>query len=182
VLSISGLCAPLRPCVDMKAQACWMLANPWTYLKSMDARIYDPYLHSTIIATLGWGTLCLAPAIYWIYWIALLATAVLDGGDDDLRMPLLTRAVFVEVHFLVMAVITTLTYLTWHAVGERFIHGLQPRYFIPVLLLLLLPLRSSAKVASSRFSRRFVPLVAIVVVLIGVGATWQTLIARYYWR
>ncbi len=182
VLSVRGLYVPLRPCVDMKAQACWMLANPWTYLKMMDTRINDPYLHLGIIAMLGWGTVHLAPAIYKVYWGGLLATAVLDGGQDEVRLPFLTRAVSVEVYFLVMAVIATLTYLTWHAVGERLMHGVQPRYCIPVLPLLLLPLRSSAKVASSRFSRRLVPAVAIVVVMIGVGATWQALIVRYYWH
>ncbi len=35
-------------------------------------------------------------------------------------------------------------------------------------------------VEDSRFSRRLIPVVAIVVVMIGLGATWQALIARYY--
>jgi uncharacterized membrane protein len=182
VLSVRGLCVPLRPCVDMQAQACWMLAHPWTYLKTLEMIINDPYLHAMVIATLGWGTLFLAPAIYGIYWTGLLATAVFDGGQDDVRLPIWTRMVSVEVYFLVLAVIATLTYLAWHAVGERMIHGIQPRYFVPVLPLLLLPLRGSARVASSRFSRWLVPALAIVVVMIGVGATWQAVIARHYWH
>jgi uncharacterized membrane protein len=182
VLSIRGLCVPLRPSVDLKAQADWILSNPWMYLKMMDTRINDPYLHLGIIAMLGWGTIILAPIVYKIYWLGLLMTTVFDGGPEHVRLPKLTRAVAVILYFLVMAVIATLTYLTWHAVGDRIIHGLQTRYSIPVLPLLLLPLRSSAKVASSRFSRGFAAIVAIVVVLIGAGATWQAMIARYYWH
>ena len=182
VLSIHGLCVPLRPCVDMKAQACWMLANPWTYLRSMDETIGDVFRLQGIVATLGWGTVLLAPAVYKIYWGGLLATAVLDGGREDVRASFWIRAVSLEVYYLVLAVIATLTYLTWHAVGERYIHGLQSRYYVPVLPLLLLPLRGSATVASSRFSRWLVPAVAMVVVLIGVGATWQAMIARFYWH
>jgi uncharacterized membrane protein len=181
-LSVRGLCVPMRPGVDIKAQAGWMLAHPWPYLKSLDMAVFDPYLHAVAIATLGWGTLFLAPSVYWVYWIALVATAVLDGGADEVRLPVVTRVVSIYVYFLVLAAITTLTFLTWHAVGERVIHGVQPRYFVPVLPLLLLPLRSSARAASSRYSRRLVPVLAIVVVLMGVGATWQAVIARHYWH
>ena len=181
VFSIRGLCMPMRPCVDVNAQACWMLANPGTYLKLLVTRITDLYVHSAIIATLGWGTIFLTPPVYAVYWLALLATAVLDGGRDGVRLPAWTRAVSAGVYFLVMAAIATLTYLTWHAVGESQIHGVQSRYFVPVLPLLLLPLRSE-RLASNRFSRWLVPAVAIVVVLIGVGATWQAMIARHYWR
>ena len=55
-------------------------------------------------------------------------------------MPLLQRVAGAGVYLLVMSLITTLTFLTWHAVGETFINGVQPRYIIPVLPLLLLPL------------------------------------------
>ncbi len=182
VLSIRGLCVPLRPCVDMYAQACWMVANPLTYLRSMDETIGDVFRLQGIVATLGWGTVLLPPAVYKMYWAGLLLTAVLDGGGEELRLPFWTRAVSLEVYYLVLAVIATLTYLTWHAVGERYIHGVQSRYYVPVLPLLLLPFRGSAQVAASRFSRWLVPALAIVVVMIGMGATWQALIARFYWH
>ena len=182
ILSIRGLSVPLRPCVDMKAQACWMLAHPWTYLRSMDETIGDVFRLQGIVGTLGWGTVLLAPAVYKIYWAGLLTTAVLDGGREDVRLSFWTRAVSLEVYYLVLAVIATLTYLTWHAVGEKYIHGVQSRYYVPVLPLLLLPLRGSAQVASSRFSRWLVPAVAMAVVLVGVAATWQALITRFYWH
>ena len=181
-LSVRGLCLPLRPCVNVKAQACWMLANPLSYLKIMAAKIADPYLYLGIIGILGWGTVLLMPIIYKIYWIALLGTAVLDGSPDDVPLPMRARGISVGVHLLVTAAIATLTYLTWQAVGEDLIHGVQSRYIVPLVPLLLLPLRGGAELASSRFSRWLVPAVAIVVVMIGMGATWQAVIARYYWH
>jgi uncharacterized membrane protein len=165
----------------VNAQAGWILANPWTYLKLMITRIADLSLYSGMIATLGWGTIFVAPAIYWIYWIALLATAVLDGNHENVRLPVSKRAISVGVYFLVMAAIATLTYLAWQAVGEDQIHGVQSRYFIPMLPLLLLCLRSPARVASCRFARWCVPAMAMVVVMIGVAGTWQAMIARHYW-
>ena len=181
VLSIRGLCVPLRPNIDVNAQAHWMLANPGTYLQSLAARLFDPDLYFATIALLGWGTILLPMDLYRVYWFALLVTAVLDGGREKVRVPLSTRAGGVGVYLLVMSVITTLTYLTWHAVGESFINGVQPRYLIPVLPLLLLPLRSRAEVASSRLSRWLVPCMAIAVVMLGIGGTWKAMIVRHYW-
>lgn len=182
VLSLPGLSVPVRPCVDIKAQACWMLGHPWLYTKVMMEKITEPYLYSGIVATLGWGSIFLAPAIYTVYWTALLATAVLDGSREYVRLSLATRAASVAVYFLVMVLIATLTYLTWQAVGDQDLHGIQSRYFVPVLPLLLLPLRGGARWASSRFSQRLVPAMAIAAVMVGVGATWQTMIAWHYWR
>jgi hypothetical protein len=47
--------------------------------------------------------------------------------------------------------------------------------------LLLLSLRGPGRWAGNRYCRLFVPAMAIVVVLIGVAATWQTMIAHFYW-
>jgi uncharacterized membrane protein len=182
VLSARRLCVPIRPCVDVAGQAHWIFANPWTFIKMADWKIGDPYLYVGIIGMLGWGTILMAPVVYKIYWVGLMATAVLDGGEDEVRLPVFARLVSFELYFLVMAVITTITYLAWHAVGDRTIHGVQSRYCVPILPLLLLPLRSSAKVASSRLSRRCAAVLAVVVVLIGMGAAWQALVARFYWH
>ena len=135
----------------MKAQAHWMLAHPWTATQVMMEKITEPYLYSGIIATLGWGSIFLSPAIYAIYWAALLAAAALDGSQNDVRVPILMRVASVLVYFLIMILIAVLTYLTWQAVGDLDLHGIQSRYFVPILPLLLLPLCGSAGWASSRF-------------------------------
>jgi uncharacterized membrane protein len=92
------------------------------------------------------------------------------------------RAAGIGVYLLVMSVAATLTYLLWHAVGETInpLHGVQPRYFVPVLPLLLLPLRNRVSLTSGRLVRWLVPTVAVTVVLIGMGGTWQAMIQRHY--
>ena len=180
-LSLPGLSVPLLPRVNVKAQAWWMLEHPWLYTKMTMERITERYLYSGAVATLGWGSIFLTARIYPMYWTALLATAVLDGNRGDVRLPAWTRAASVAVYFLVMVLISTLTYLTWHGVGDKEIHGVQSRYLVPILPLLLLPLRSCGRWAGSRFSRLLVPATAVVAVMIGMGATWQRMIA-YYWR
>ena len=182
LLSVRGLYVPLRPGVDPPGQVRWIVAHPVYFCKHVLDRITDVWLYSGVIATLGWGTLWLASYVYYVYWFALLAAAALDGSGQDFRVSRHQRAVAFAVYLLVLFAIGTLTYLMWHRVGDNPIHGVQSRYFVPVLPLLLLPLRAKASRASSKFAQRLVPAVAIVAVLIGVGATWQAEIARYYWR
>ena len=152
-------CFPCRdfpcPCdraFNVQAQAHWMLVHPWTCTQVMMEKITEPYLYCGVIATLGWGSIFLASKVYAIYWIALLATAVLDGGRDEVRLPIWTRVAAVVVYFLIMILIAILTYLAWQAVGDLDLHGIQSRYFVPILPLLLLPLRGSRawRAAASR--------------------------------
>jgi uncharacterized membrane protein len=181
--SVRDICVlPLRPCVDTKAQALWMLEHPLGFARLAASRITNRWLNWGVVGTLGWGTIWLAWQVYYVYWTALIAAAILDGGQPDVRVSIRVRALSVGVYLCTMTVLCALTYLTWHAVGEGLIHGVQSRYFVPLLPLLLLPLRAGGKVASSRVSRFVVPSLAIVAVLIGMGATWQVFIARYYWH
>jgi uncharacterized membrane protein len=181
-LSSRELCVPYRDCVDVHGQMLWILANPWQFTQMVFLRLTDGYTYSGIIATLGWGTVWMDSNIYTIYWTALLVAAVLDGGQDEVRVPMRARAVSFGVYVVVLTVIATLTYLFWHGVGEDEIHGVQSRYFVPLLPLLLLPLRTTAGICSSRFSRWLVPALAMVAILTGVGGTWQAVIARFYWE
>jgi uncharacterized membrane protein len=180
--SARELCVPYRTCVDTHAQALWILANPWPFAQRVITRLTDGDVYAGIIATLGWGTIWVAKGVYPIYWTALLATAVLDGGQEEVQLSKTARAICAAVYAIVLTAIATLTFLCWQSVGEDVIHGVQSRYFPPLLPLLLVPLRGSAKLASSRFSRWLVPVAAIVTVLIGMGATWQAVIARFYWN
>jgi uncharacterized membrane protein len=181
VLSLTGLDVPVRTGVDMKAQVLWILGHPGTFMEIVISKLASWHLYSGAIASLGWGAIFLPPAIYAIYWSGLLTSAVLDGGDEELSLPPWIRAASVAVYFLILVIISILTFLTWQTVGETELHGVQSRYLLPILPLLLLSLRGPGRWAGNRYCRLFVPAMAIVVVLIGVAATWQTMIAHFYW-
>ena len=181
-ISIRRYCVPLRPCVDAAAQAHWIIENPWTYLRLLVTTLTHPDLYRFAIANLGWGSIHLSLLVYILYWAALAATAILDGGRGVVRLPPTMRTWAIAVYFLVMTAISTLTYLAWQAVGEMGIDGVQSRYLIPVLPLFLLPLRNRAEAVPSRFAHWFVPALAILAVMVGVGTTWRAIILRFYWQ
>ena len=89
--SARDACVPYRPCADVHAQTLWMLANPWSFVERVVARLTDGNLYAGIIATLGWGTIWIASSVYYLYWGGLIAAVVLDGSQDRLRLPISAR-------------------------------------------------------------------------------------------
>jgi uncharacterized membrane protein len=178
--SLRGLYVPALSFVDPRAQFHWILGHPWSYASVVGKALYRLDDYSFMIGVFGW----LGPHLpQWIrdtYWAAMGLAAVLDGGKP-LTLSVRARAIAFGTYVLTAAVMATLVYLSWEQVGIKSIGGIQPRYFLPIVPLLLLLPRGGAKLAGSRFSRIVVPIVAMSVISIAAGVTWWTLVKRYYW-
>ncbi len=177
--SVRFLYVPIRPFVNPLQQIDWIRANPLSYTVAMIKAIYHVETYETMIGYFGWLGARISPPTCLVYWVALFATAILDGGKP---LPLGTRlrAAVLAIYAITAAVVTTLIYLSWERVGTKSIEGIQPRYFLPMLPLLLVPLRGGAKLVSGRFSRVAVPICAILVAVFAAAVTWRTLMLRYY--
>ncbi len=178
--SLRGLYVPMRSCVDPQAQLRWIFGHPWSYTAAMFKAIYHLDSYSLMIGVFGWMGPHLPPWIRQTYWAALGITALLDGGKP---LPLSFRAKVVAfgVYVFTASAMATFVYLSWECVGVKSIRGIQPRYFLPIVPLLLLLPRGGAKLASSRFALAVVPVIAMSITVLAAGATWWTLIKRYYW-
>jgi uncharacterized membrane protein len=178
--SLRGLFAPMLSYIDPPAQFRWILSHPRTYRATLFGAIRDLGSYSYMIGIFGWMGPHLANWIRQTYWAALGLTAVLDGGKP-LPLGLAARAVAFATYLFTAAIMATFVYLSWEHVGSTSIDGIQPRYFLPIVPVLLLLPRGGAKLAASRFSRTVVPIVALSVVSLAAGATWWILVKRYYW-
>ncbi|MGO9108299.1 MAG: DUF2142 domain-containing protein [Thermoguttaceae bacterium] len=178
--SLRGLYVPLFSYVDPQAQLRWILNHPWNYMVVMFEAICRLDDYSFMIGAFGWLGPHLPQWIRQTYWAALGLTAVLDGGKP-LPLSLRARAVALGAYVSTFAVMATFVYLSWERVGLQAIEGIQPRYFLPIIPLVLLLPRGGAKLASSRFSRAIVPIVAMSVMSIATAVTLWTLVKRYYW-
>ena len=177
--SLRGLYTPAFSFVDPQAQLRWILGHPWSYALVLGNAIYQLDGYSYMIGAFGWLVRHLPLWIRGTYWAALGLTAVLDGGRP-LSLSFRARLVGLGTYVFAFAVMTTFVYLSWDRVGLEAIDGIQPRYFLPIVPLLLLLPRGSAKLAASRFSRSVVPTVAMSVMSIAAVVTWWTLVKRYY--
>jgi uncharacterized membrane protein len=93
----------------------------------------------TLVGTLGQLDIQLPELVYFAYPALLLAAAATDPHDPAALTPL-RRLALVALFACVSLGVLTLAYLGWNPVGERWIHGVQGRYFLPALPLLLVAL------------------------------------------
>ncbi len=176
--SLRELYVPMYSYVNPQGQFHWILHHPWSYMATMFKAIYRLETYSHVIGVFGWMGKHLPLWICGTYWAALGFTAVLDGGRP-LPLSVRAKAIALGVYLFTAAMMVTLVYLSWEREGSKGTEGIQPRYFLPIVPLLLLLPRGGAKLVSSRFSRIVVPVIAMLTTVLATGATWWTL--RYYW-
>jgi uncharacterized membrane protein len=177
--SLRGLYAPMLPYVDPPAQLRWLLGHPWTYAAMLLKAVYSDSDCLSMVGTFGWLGARLPHWTRLAYWIVVCATAVLDGGNP-LPLNLRARAVAAITYLFTFAVMSTFVYLSWTSVGSPSIEGTQPRYFLPIVPLLLLLPRGGARLAASRFSRGVVPVAAMSMTIVAAVVTCCTMVKNYY--
>jgi uncharacterized membrane protein len=182
--SLRGLYVPMLPrtehvYVDPPAQVGWILAHPGTYAVMLLKAVYGNIDCLSMVGTFGWLEAHLPHWTRVAYWIVLGTTAVLDGGNP-LPLNLRARVVAAITYLFTFAVMSTFVYLSWTSVGAPSIDGTQPRYFLPIVPLLLLLPRGGARLAASRFSRAVVPVAAMSMTIVAAAVTWCTMVKNYY--
>jgi uncharacterized membrane protein len=136
--------------IQPQKQFLFILFNPISYIKMLFftlGQTFDFYFYSTV-GLFGWLTIRMPEFIYFIFIIAMLMALSADVGQS-LYISNGQKVIFVGVIVTyVMAVITAL-YLFSSPVGNVAAYGVQGRYFIPVLPLLIY------LISSLRFNKNF---------------------------
>jgi uncharacterized membrane protein len=174
---VRGIFVPILPFVDPPAQARWVASHPISFTGMIFNVLYDTNRYQHMI-----GYFERTGPMWWkltriLYWGVLLLVAVLDGGKR-FALSARTRLIVAGTFIATIAMMETAVYLTADTVGGSQIEGIQPRYFLPAAMLLLVPIRARLDVVASGLSRRFVPAAAVAMVLIAVPITFCALVAR----
>lgn len=108
----------------------------------------------------------------------MIATAYFDKGIPC-RIGWQIKAFALAVFVVTMAAVATSMYLAWTVVGDRVVEGVQSRYMIPVLPLLLFPLLQ--RNADGPITR-YIPITATsLAVSTATIAAIFAIMAAYYW-
>jgi uncharacterized membrane protein len=130
---------------------------------------------NTFTGVLGWLDTRLPDPIYLSYPIILVFAALTDGTKDKL-LTLKNKLLIALVVVLSMFVVLTSGYILWTIVGSTSVEGIQGRYFIPVVPLMLLLLYNRKGVAASHKAKLMLALYSAVVLTV----TSFVLVSRYY--
>jgi uncharacterized membrane protein len=126
----------------------YFLAHPVStvmlFLRTIDIRLGE-YLMTMVTGPLGWlqGSLTVPiPLTYSFLFVLIYASLV--SGTDDTVLPTKLRICLILFFLLAAGGAMLSMALAWTSEGSPIIEGVQGRYFLPVLPLLLIGLRSNS--------------------------------------
>lgn len=166
---------------DSKIQVLLALQNPINYLQNILYTINfkgSDYLLALFGGELGWEEFVKLYAIVPYVFIAIyLFTAI---TDEELKEKF-KRYQLIWMLLVVLAVVVlifTSLYVEWTAIGGNFIHGVQGRYFLPILPLVMILLGSVIKVKTLYTKDNINKFTAISALTIQIFTIGQIVIAN----
>ena len=93
--------------------------------------------------SLGWLNINVFSLPVIFYSVLLVSTIWIGKNEKDLKLK--QKILLISIFLVIVALIFTGLYLTYTEVGAEIILGVQGRYFIPIVLLILLSLISKDK-------------------------------------
>ena len=164
---------------DSKIQVLLALQNPILYIQNV---LYtfnlngSNYLLSLFGSDLGWGELI---KLYSIVPYAFLGIYLFTAITDNELKDKFKRYQIVWISLVVLAIvglIFTSLYVQWTTVGQTSIAGIQGRYFLPILPLVMLLLGSVIKVKSLYNEEKATKFVGISILVLQIFTISQILI------
>lgn len=149
---------------DSKVQVLLALQNPIRYIQNVLYTLNlngSNYIMSLFGADLGWGELIKLYSIvpYSLLGIYLFAAIT----DDELKNKFKTYQLIwiLLVTIAIIALVFTSLYVQWTTVGKESIAGIQGRYFLPIIPLIMLLIGSTIKIKSNYKEQNINKFVAI---------------------
>lgn len=164
---------------DSKIQVLLALQNPLLYIQNV---LYtfnlngSKYLLSLFGAELGWGELI---KLYSIVPYAFLGIYLFTAITDNELKDKFKRYQIIWISLVVLAIvglIFTSLYVQWTTVGQTSIAGIQGRYFLPILPLIMLLLGSVVKVKSLYNEENVTKFVGISILVLQILTISQILV------
>jgi uncharacterized membrane protein len=163
---------------NLPEQVDFLFGNPWAFPKIAIDSIGDQWNECSFawIGVLGFLDTWLPKWIYWSYPFVLILAALLDKGRAN-RLGWLQKIWIVCIVIQVYLLIDLSLYLIWTPPGADTIHGVQGRYFLPLVMPVLLILYNHGlKLPELPFTKLAATGYSIAVLM----ATCLSVYARYY--
>lgn len=171
---------PLRPESDPAAQAAYLTAKPWQILPIALATLENQsgYLLTGAIGLLGWVDIRLPACVIWLALACPVMGLACDSGAEGYRRVSFSLMAVLGVFFACAGAIFLSLYLIWTPVGAQIVEGVQGRYFLPLLPMVLLCLPALRLPSALRLAMASLALIAGP--LVWHGATFVAIVEFYY--
>lgn len=145
--------------VNSSSQVKYILTHPISYL-FIFFRTINTYNQSLIVGLCGegLGVYDVQASVIFIYPCIILATMLFlcSNKNEDIQIHLSTKLMSLFVFIIITVLIYTSLYVQWTTLESPIIHGVQSRYFLPILLLMSIVLNNKKIVFNEKLSNRYV--------------------------
>lgn len=160
----SAFLTEFNPGVNSSMQTSYILNSPLafieTILKTFDAS-GDTYIRMAMGEQLGWLNITTSFTLLLIFGIIILIFFFLDNDIATVNFTRMTRVTLFCVSAVIILATFASLYIQWTSYHAETISGIQGRYFLPLLLPMLLALKPPVKMLNGSGLQlyKFVPIV-----------------------
>lgn len=157
--------------ISFSGQLKHVLSHPIGFIQTLgtDLKIYGYTYFRQWIGVYGYDYGSVPGATYFFFMLSLILTLLIPDREFDRKV----RIALIIFFFLLYIATAMIFYFTITAVGEKFVYGVQGRYFVPIVPLLFLPLAQLIK----RKPFKAIPLFAA---LFSVGSLITYVLGLYF--
>jgi len=169
--------AQANPWANPRDQLAFIFSNPWDFVFIMFSTLHDRWMEyfAGLVGILGWLDTLLPFWLYWSYIPVLICTAFFEKSNAAMKN-YTERLVLAGIAVVTSLFIAISVYLTYSYVGETVVRGVQGRYFVPLVMPILLIFSNRRFNIPSRWIQLMIPSYCLVVLVV----TCLTIINRYY--
>jgi len=176
----------LTQTVSPSEQLVYVFLNPIATIRMIFHTIFYynyvvPSLLFYLFSIVGWFGWMTAPMPDFVYFIFLLGLTLAILGDlgNPLALTRWQKTVFLSVFLLYVLGIIMSMFIFSSPVGKLMAEGIQGRYFIPIIPLLLYLSASLKRPEWGRFDRLFTGTVSVIVPVV-LAFSFQTIFLKYF--
>jgi hypothetical protein len=168
------------PCADAHAQAALLVSQPVAFLSILSTNLLRDALHHYVglVGVIGWSTTSLPPITYALALVGMIL-AIFIRRPEDPDIPRLAGAWQLLIVAGGVVLIEIALYLTWNPVGSRFIGGVQGRYFLPLLGVFVIALRTLLRLPQDEGRSRCLGAIVLALVAVQILALDATIVSAY---
>ncbi|GEM_PF-4419605 len=165
------LAIPMYDGIDTAAQIDFIIHNPikfvWNIAKT--ATNVVTHVEQMLGSWLGWYTIAIPSSVVYIYFLLLIAVVMFDSTISEKLKPI-TSFVMIFTGLLNILMVYVAEYIQYTIPGNDLVSGIQGRYFLPCICLLLIPISSQLRKYTKPFPASFNFIFAAAVITVCSGA------------
>lgn len=166
---------------DSQIQVALLFQNPIQYIQELlyTINLYgNNYVMSLFGMEIGWGELVKIHSIVPYVLMGIYLLVAITDNDIKNKFKIYQLVWMVLVVLAIVALIFTSLYVQWTTVGSFSIEGVQGRYFLPILPLIMFLLGSTIKVKSSYSEEGMNKFVVISILVLQIYTVSQIIVTH----